>query len=183
VGGRSIVQGRRGEDVPPEYRGGIGEEGVDHLRSFVAEGGTLVLHGSACAFGIEAFELPVRDVSRDLRREGFYAAGSVVRMDYPDTWGMPPGEGVAFFSSRDPVFEIDGAGEGVDVLARFGEAPILLSGYTERDDLVAGRSTALRVGYGEGSVVLLGYSFHNRAQSHATFPLLFSLLHTPTAGR
>ena len=48
----------------PEYRGGIGEEGVQALKAFVADGGTLVMMGNACDLAIEKCPIPVRNLKR-----------------------------------------------------------------------------------------------------------------------
>jgi hypothetical protein len=53
---------------PPEYRSGIGNEGVEALKAFVEDGGTLVALGDATAFAIEKFELEVRNVG-NLRQQ------------------------------------------------------------------------------------------------------------------
>ncbi len=187
---RSIVEGNPPGRVPPEYAGGIGEEGVENLKEFVRAGGTLVCNESSCAFAIEAFGLPIEDVSRQTGRDGFYAAGSVVRMTYdpahPVAWGMPA-DGIAFWQ-RGALFQIAGS-EGADpligeiaVVAHFPddpEAEILLSGYLEHPELIAGRPTVLTVAYGEGRIVLFGFTFHNRAQAYAAFPLFFNTLFLP----
>ena len=49
--------GRPEPVYPPEYRSGIGDDGVEALKKFVDEGGTLVAFGDATEFAIEKFEL------------------------------------------------------------------------------------------------------------------------------
>jgi len=39
---------------PPEYRSGIGKEGVEEIKSFVKNGGILVTFGDACGFATDA---------------------------------------------------------------------------------------------------------------------------------
>lgn len=181
LGERSIVNGLREGSAPLQYTGGAGAEGVEALRDFVASGGTLVCHDRSVDFALEHFELPVEDAGRTNRQAGFYAAGSVVRMAYssshPLAYGMPE-EGVAFVSGT-RTFRLTGSPpqEEVDVVARFPEAPLLLSGYLEGDEQVAGEPMVLEAEYGEGRIVLLGFSVHNRAQARATFPLLFNALY------
>ena len=50
--------------VPPEYRSGIGQEGIDALKDFVEKGGTLVTLGQASGLAIDKFSLRVRNVRR-----------------------------------------------------------------------------------------------------------------------
>jgi hypothetical protein len=189
IGGRSIIEGRRSSErspVPPEYEGGIEEDGLGALKEFVREGGTLVCNGSSADFAIESFGLPIRNVMRDLQSDGFYAAGSILRMEYdtghPLAFGMES-DGIAFFSSRDRVFDDAGPDADVDPLAgepvvvgRFPSRPLLVSGYIEQEELIQGGPAVVEVPYGEGKLVLFGFSFHNRAQSHANFKLFFNAL-------
>src|SRR5947209_5000209 len=62
-----IVDGRQGregysEELPPEYTGGIGKEGVRALKDFVDKGGTLITLARAAEVVMgEEFNLPVRN--------------------------------------------------------------------------------------------------------------------------
>jgi len=47
-----LVNGSSSSSLPPEYRGGIGNTGVANLKSFVENGGTLVMMGRASAVPI-----------------------------------------------------------------------------------------------------------------------------------
>ena len=94
--------------MPDEYTGGIGKEGVENLRKFVEAGGTLVFLNRASDFAIEQFNLPVRDVTKDLPRKDFYIPGSILRTELdttnPIAKGMPK-ESIAWFEDS-PAFEI-----------------------------------------------------------------------------
>jgi hypothetical protein len=61
-GANSIVNGWRPGTMPEEYVGGIGQEGVTALKTFVEQGGTLVALDSASLLAVEQFGLPVRNV-------------------------------------------------------------------------------------------------------------------------
>ena len=73
-GGRGGGRSRRSR-YPPEYRSGIGADGVAALKAFVQKGGTLVTLGGASTFAIERFGLPVRNVRRRPHREGVLVPG------------------------------------------------------------------------------------------------------------
>ena len=74
-----ILNGYAKDAMPDEYTGGIGKEGVENLRKFVEAGGTLVFLNRASNFAIEHFDLPVKDVTKDLPRKDFYIPGSILR--------------------------------------------------------------------------------------------------------
>ncbi len=198
MGTRAILEGNREGQVPPEYAGGIGEEGLKALRSFVRDGGTLFLHEGASALALDSFDIPVADVSSEARDGGFYSAGSVLRLDWNPsdllTAGLDP-HGVAFIASRVMLFEITpgaasnasgAAGELVaspvreaapTALGSFpSEGDLLLSGYLEGGGQLAGKAAAVEVPYGSGRLVLVGFSLHNRAQTVADFKLLFNAI-------
>ncbi|MFC1499846.1 M14 family metallopeptidase [Candidatus Zixiibacteriota bacterium] len=191
---RSIMEGNREGSTLPEYTGGIGEEGVEHLREFVRSGGTIICNGSSSTFAIDQFDLPVKSINRELSEAGFYSAGSLMEMSFggnpiPITSGMEE-HGVAFWS-RGQVFELDEerADDPLYSLTRavawfstlesgspYGEES-LLSGYAENVDQARGKATVMHVGYGDGDIVLFGFNFHNRAQSYLTFKLFFNSLY------
>ncbi len=194
IGGRTILQGNREGSTLPEYVGGIGEEGIEHLREFVRRGGTIICNGSSSTFIIDQFDLPIRNINRELSEAGFYSAGSLMEMSYPEgpvpiTRGMED-HGVAFWS-RGQIFELDAERAGDPLFSRTrpvawfttaeSRSPYgtesLLSGYAENVDQARGKATVMHVEYGEGDIVLFGFNFHNRAQSYSTFKLYFNSLY------
>ncbi|KPK88673.1 hypothetical protein AMJ80_10790 [bacterium SM23_31] len=109
-----------------------------------------------------------------------------MKMDYdtdnPVAYGMTE-RGIAFFS-RGHLFEINPDSAATlspdllpKVVARFADEPLLLSGYVERDEIIRGKPAVLDVPYGEGRIILFGFSFHNRAQAHTTFKLFFNSMY------
>jgi hypothetical protein len=179
---RDILEGNREGTVPPEYVGGIGEEGLEALRTFVREGGTLFLHEGSTELALSAFDLPIRVVSEEAVEAGFYSPGSILAFswnsDSPLTRGMES-DGVAFVTSRASLFEITGPGEDLvgtpQVVGAFPErGPLLLSGYLEGEEAIMGKPSVLEVPYGEGRLILVGFSLHNRAQMVVDFRLLFN---------
>jgi hypothetical protein len=76
-------------------------------------------------------------------------------------------------------------GRGVDftpgsiqTIARYGNNDLLLSGWLEGEEVIAGRSAVVQAAVGMGHVVLLGFPVQHRAQSYATFRLLFNAILT-----
>ena len=149
------------------------------MRAFVADGGTLVALDRAALWAVEAFDLPVRNVTEGLPDETFYAPGSIFRLeldpDHPLAAGMP-GETVAWFQ-HSPTFEVTDPSRARAV-ARYPDDPdaVLLSGWALGTDRVAGRAALVEAPVGEGRVILFGFRPQYRGQSIATYPLLFNAL-------
>lgn len=177
----SIVEGNEPGSTAPEYVGGIGTDGVTHLREFVERGGTLVALGASTAFAIDRLDLPVRNVLADLPREEFFCPGSILRTrvdpEHPVAYGMPD-RSIAVFQSS-PAFEVEAqlGSRQPRIVASYAESLILLSGWIEGEQHLAGKAAIVDVPVGDGRVVLFGFGVQQRAQPHATFKMLFNALH------
>jgi hypothetical protein len=177
----SIVNGSSGRAVRPEYRGGIGEEGVSALREFVSQGGTLVMLGASSDLAIEKFPIPVRNLKRGLTREQHFAPGTIVRVQvdasHPIGFGLPA-ETYGFYNNS-PFFTLtDGfASHRASVVARYPNGDVLASGWLRGEELMAGRAAVVAIEMNPGRIVLFGLRPQHRAQTHATFPLLFNALY------
>jgi hypothetical protein len=185
---RVIINGYKSGSMPEELTGGLGEEGVRALREFVEQGGTLICLNRASDFAIEQLNLPVRDVTAGLKETEFYAPGSILRIEldtsHPIASGMPK-ESIAWVEDS-PVFEIKSdpmALLRVKIIARYpSNADPLLSGWLLGAERIRGKAALVEVGLGRGRVYLYGFRPQYRAQSLATYPLLFNALR-PTASR
>ncbi len=185
-----LMNGHPPGTMPEEYTGGLGPSGALALKQFVDEGGTLVTLDSASELAINALGLPVQDLARDTRPEQFFVPGSIVRLtldgSHPLSFGMPS-ETSAFFAFSS-VFEVGGnppaPGESATIppsarsIGRYAANNVLLSGWLEGEQLIAGRSAVVEAHSGQGRAVLLGFRAQHRGQSHATFRLLFNAIHT-----
>jgi hypothetical protein len=177
---RAILNGYRAGTMPPELTGGLGEAGVQALREFVEAGGTLVALNDASDFAIEAFKLPVRDITANLKQTEYYAPGSILRTEldttHPVAAGMPR-ESIAWVESS-PVFEVEPKEAArVHVIARYpvDRAP-LLSGWLLGGERLKGKAALVEVTMGRGHIYLFGFRPQYRGQSLATYPLLFNAL-------
>jgi glutamine amidotransferase-like uncharacterized protein len=94
------------------------------------------------------------------------------------TEGMPQ-ESVAWFEDS-PVFEIAGDPlelPRVKIVARYPQSGNpLLSGWLLGEEKLRNRAALVEVGMGEGRVLLFGFRPQYRAQSLATYPLLFNAI-------
>jgi hypothetical protein len=183
----AILNGHGPSTMPPEYTGGLGADGVKSLRAFVEEGGTLVFLNRASRFAIEQFDLPVRDVTANLKRTEFYVPGSILRVlldtSHPVAKGMPK-ESIAWVEDS-PAFEIEGdaqAAARVRVIARYPQnSDPLLSGWLLGGEKLRGKAALVEVRVGKGRIYLFGFRPQYRGQSLATYPLFFNAV-AQTAG-
>jgi hypothetical protein len=183
---RDIMQGNT-RNARPEYRGGIGEEGLEALRAFVREGGTLVTLGASCDFAIDNWPLPIRDLKRGLSRDEHFAPGTIVRVEAdtsgPLTLGVAP---TTFgFYNNSPFFSVGDAfpSQNTSVLVRYPNRDVVASGWLKGEELMAGKAAVVMVETNPGRFVLFGLRPQHRAQTQATFPLLFDALYVATAAR
>lgn len=179
---RELIRGLDPRRTPAEYAGGIGVEGTVALQDFVHGGGTLVLLDSSSEFAIRELDVPVRDITATLPGPSagrWYAPGSLLRVrwdtSHPLAAGMP--EESAVFYSRSPVFEVEPGAPGVSLVGRYPSEDLLLSGYAQAEEEVAGRAALVEAQVGRGRVVMFGFRPQHRAQTQETFKLLFNALY------
>jgi hypothetical protein len=178
MGTRQIVDGMQAGSVPGRYAGGIGDEGVDALREFVEQGGTLVTLGNASQFAIDRFGLPVINVVAGLRSDQFFCSGALLRADikaHPVTAGLPAQADLLF--ERNEVFDTKPEFRGTVLASYITNRSPLRSGYLIGADRIEGKAAALDVVLGQGHVILIGFRTQWRGQSHGTYKFLFNALY------
>jgi hypothetical protein len=175
---------------PPEFTKGIGDKGMENLMTFIDKGGIIISWGRSIELFLETlkiprgddkkeeFQLPFRDLSKDIKKAGFYCPGSLMRAklvkDHPLTFGMEMETGVFFngslvFSTSLPRFDMDRR-----VIATFPEKDILLSGYCEQEEKIGNKAVMGWFKKGKGQFVLFGFRPQFRASTHATYKLVFN---------
>jgi hypothetical protein len=188
-----IVEGRPGregyqEELPPEYTGGIGREGVRALRDFVDKGGTLITlaRASEVAMG-EEFNLPVRNAlagagGRPLPASDFNIPGSLLRVyvdeQHPVGYGMP--KEVAAFVDAPLAFQTSSPAPDTQrsVIAWYPNdaKDMLLSGYAHGAERLERKAAVVSFTRGKGKVVMFGFRVQHRAQTEGTFQMLFNAI-------
>jgi Zinc carboxypeptidase len=101
-----------GIDESPDIRGGLGFEGVAHLKQFVEDGGLFIPVGSSTHLPID---LGLTDSVTIVQTKTLQARGSIVRANVEDAkspiaYGYDDSLGVYF--SQAPVFKVSLTGEG-----------------------------------------------------------------------
>jgi hypothetical protein len=174
-----LMMGHPADAVPAEYAGGLGQAGADALKAFVQEGGSLVCLDQSCELAISALNLDLHDVAREAG-DKFFCPGSIVRIDLdpaqPLAYGMPA-QTAGFFAFSSAFRPQAGAA----TVATYGQKDVLLSGWLEGEQAIAGQAAVVEANAGAGRVVLLGFRVQHRGQSLATFRLLFNALFTSPA--
>jgi glutamine amidotransferase-like uncharacterized protein len=163
--------------VPEQYVGGLGTAGTAAVKAFVEGGGRLVAIEDATDFARDLFGLRISSPTEALSARDFYIPGSILRLELdtasPLTEGMRD-EVAAWYWGSSRAFDV--TDPRVEVVARYGEGDPLLSGWVLGGEHVAGKPALLEATVGAGSVVLFGFQPNYRAQTMATWPLLFNAL-------
>jgi hypothetical protein len=188
MGTESLVDGPDPKEpyrYPPEYRAGLGKEGVEQIEAFVKKGGTVVCLAQSSQLPMDKYNLPVSNALKELKQDQFYCPGSILRVKVdpgnPIGWGMPE-ETAAFFdgglafNTRIPF-----GSQTRRVAASYAEKDVLMSGWLTGEDKIARKAAVVDVGWEKGRFILFGFSPQFRAQSWATFKLFFNSLFTVTS--
>jgi hypothetical protein len=166
--------------TPPEYRSGIGADGVNAIKDFVQKGGILVTLGGATDFAISRLGLPARNVVAGLDSKEFFCPGSTLRVNidnaHPLAYGMPS-QGLVLFHYS-PAFDVVATdfNDRNEIVVRYADRNVERSGWLNGEKYIAGTAAMASMGYGQGKVVLIGFRTQNRAQTHGTYKFLFNAL-------
>ncbi len=173
----------RQSTMPPEYEGGIGQEGVDALKAFVEKGGRLVALNGASEFAIAEFSAPARNALTGIDRTKFFCPTSILRIlvdnETPIGYGMPKEAAAMFVNSLaldtfSPSYDWDRK-----VVATYPEDEVLLSGWLLGEEYLTRKVAVVDTKYKEGRIILIGIRCQSRAQSHGTYKFLLNALLYP----
>jgi len=103
-----------------------------------------------------------------------------VDASHPVGYGMP--EETYGFYNNSPFFAL---GEGFSsqraaIVARYPNADVIGSGWLKGEELMTGRGAVVAIEMNPGRIVLFGLRPQHRAQTQATFPLLFNAVYWAT---
>ena len=163
------------EPYPPEYVGGLGEVGLDALQTFVEAGGAVIAIDAAATAVAKRFALPVRNVLANVADTEFYCPGSLLRVvvdsSHPLGYGLPRETTILFLKSA--AYELTGEGTAV---ARYPNSDPNQSGWILGPERLYNKAALLEVPLGQGTVVLIGFRPHFRAQARGTYKVLFNAI-------
>ncbi|TLF46582.1 M14 family metallopeptidase [Maribacter aurantiacus] len=191
----SILHGHSNLEMPEKFTGGIGLEGTVALSKYVKNGGILLAFDEASNYVIEQFGLPLKDATAGADSKDFFIPGSLIKTSidtkHPLAFGMQDTVSVSFNKSR--AFTIDKQskkGEGgeekiadapapnVEVIATYASKNLLMSGWAMGEEkYIAKKPAMVKVGYGDGNVILFAFRPQFRAQPRGTYKLIFNALY------
>jgi hypothetical protein len=166
---------------PPEFRHGLGKEGVETIEKFVKQGGTLVTLAQASHFALDRFNLPASNALKEATPEQFYCPGSILRLrvdpSHPIGYGMPA-EIPAVFTGSSLAFDtkIPFGAQTRRVVAWFADRDVLMSGWLTGEERLARKPAVVEIGWEKGRIVMFGFPPQFRAQPWGTFKLFFNAL-------
>jgi hypothetical protein len=171
------------EEMPPDYAGGVGKEGVTALKEFAENGGTIITMAEGGELLSEEFNIPVRNSLNGVRTDDFNVPGSILRVELdpesPVNYGMPK-EANAFVDGG-IAYQTTIPGGGIDreVIAKYPEdaEDILVSGYIKGPERLENRAAAVSFTYGKGRLIMFGFRPQHRAQTEGTFKMLFNSIY------
>jgi hypothetical protein len=166
--------------VPGQYAGGIGEDGMENLREFVHDGGTLIALNKTASALIPLMSLPVENVIEGAKSDKFFCSGALLRVqtehaDLPVNYGSLDSPVVMFQGG--PAFQAQAGFHGAVLASYAKETNPLESGLLLHPEAIEGKAAAMELAYGKGRIVLFGFKPQFRGQSHATYKYLFNELY------
>ncbi len=180
---RAILTGRGGygegragmPPVPPEYTGGMSDQGAANMKAFAEEGGTIVTLNKASEVYAQKNSPDVSNVLNGIPNKEFYVPGSILEVSVdtsnPIGFGSTPTTPVFFELS--PSFKISGDAHSV---AHYSSDHPLLSGWILGGKYLDGTSAIAEEPMGKGRIVLFGFRPQYRAMSEVTYKFLFNAL-------
>jgi hypothetical protein len=174
---KELVEGNAQGTYPQEFTGGMTLAGVENLRRFVQDGGTLICFDASSEMAIKRFNLPLVNVLAGIKSSDFYCPGSILQLDldttHPLAQGMPALTDAYFINSS--AFEVTDP-QRVRVVARYAAHDLLRSGWLLGENRINGKVAIAEVPLGQGRVILFGFRPQHRGQTWGTFPLIFNAL-------
>jgi Zinc carboxypeptidase len=172
---RAESDGSREPQVPPEFRGGLGNDGVANLHAFTEAGGTIVTLNKASEVYAKKDSDQVQNALDGVDRKSFFIPGSILQVSVdpsnPIAFGSTPK--VPIFYENGPSFKVSGDAKSI---ASFTTDKPLLSGWILGGQFLKNTSVIAEEPVGKGRIVLFGFRPQYRAQSEVTYRFLFNAL-------
>jgi len=187
---QQILNGLSKDRYPAEISGGLGQAGVDALKRFVEDGGTIITLNEASQFAIDHLGVPVKNVLEGVPAKDFYCPGSILKIKVDINSSITRDAPMLESSKDESIAWVEGSlafeptSEDARVIARFADAKeLLLSGWLLGGEKMAGKAAIVEVKRGKGRIIMFAFRPQYRGQSIATLPFLFNAIQTSAASR
>lgn len=187
---QQIINGLSKERYPAEISDGLGQAGVEALKKFVEQGGTIITLNEASQFAIDHLGVPVKNLLDGVPPKDFYCPGSILKIKLDTTSPIARGAPLLESSRDESIAWVEGGlaleptSDDARVIARFGVAKeLLLSGWLLGAERLANKGAIIEVKRGSGRIVMFAFRPQYRGQSIATLPFLFNAIQASTAAR
>lgn len=173
-----------------------GDQALPALREFVNNGGTLMALGREVDKVIRHFELPIKvgthvattdpgseDGFRRTTRDEYYVPGSLMAIEVDTSHELARGASkdlAAMLYRSAQILEVQGAPEGIDVVARYRDYDTLLSGWAIGTQYLHGKAGVVSARVGKGRVLMYGIDATYRGQPLGTIKMFFQGILTAT---
>src|SRR6185369_11652187 len=187
---QQILNGLSKDRYPADISGGLGQAGVNALKQFVEDGGTIITLNEASQFAIDHLGVPVRNVLEGVPAKDFYCPGSILKIKVDTSSPIARGAPMLESSKDESIAWVEGSfafeptSDAARVIARFADAKeLLLSGWLLGGEKMAGKGAIVEVKRGKGRVIMFAFRPQYRGQSIATLPFLFNAIQTSAVPR
>ncbi|MCS7369509.1 MAG: M14 family metallopeptidase, partial [archaeon GBS-70-058] len=166
--------------IPPEYMSGIKKEGLEKVKDFVNNGGTLLTFNSSCELAIDAFKLPINIPSKKLDPKEFFCPSTILKVNVDNThplcYGMPKLAYVMYHNSM--ILELVPAfnNEAFQTPMTYPESDIMQSGWLIGEKYLSRKPALIDVKQGKGRIVLYAFRPQFRGQTLGTFKTIFNAI-------
>lgn len=183
----SILNGREDQSderigapkIRQQYQGGVGKSGVEKIKQFMRDGGTVLFFGEACNFAIDELGLPARNALKNVRRDDFFAPGSIFEMrldlNAPLTRGMR--EKAAVYVNNPVALELRPYHAEIREVGKYANRDVLLSGWVVGEDKLYDKVALAEIPVDQGRAILYAFRPQHRGQTYGTFKLIFNALY------
>jgi hypothetical protein len=174
---RAVTEGdgSREPQVPPEFRGGLGDDGITSLHAFTEAGGTIVTLNKASEVYAKKDAGEVQNALGGVDRKSFFIPGSIleISVDPSNPIAFGSSSTIPIFYENGPTFRVTGNARSI---ASFTTDKPLLSGWILGGQFLKGTSVIAEEPVGKGRIILFGFRPQYRAQSEVTYKFLFNAL-------
>ena len=166
--------------LPPEYKTGIGEDGVEKVKEFVENGGTLVALYESSEFAIEKLGIPVKNVLKEIKPKDFHCPGSTIWVNVDNThplgYGVPKKSLILLRGNHAFAIKGNHNNDHYKVVISYPEENMKQSGWLIGEKHLARKAALIEAKKKEGKVILYGFAPQSRALTDATFKFFFNAL-------